>query len=114
MRTMDHRLLERKGALSLFAYEIRKLSFLGLITSQSGHAGLPFGAAELGAYLFGKFLKISSKNPEWLGRDRFVLSAGHGSLLLYSALHLLGFEISERDIRAYRVFWLEDSKPSRY
>ncbi len=70
----------------------------------SGHAGLPFGCAEIGACLFGNFLRLSPTNPNWLGRDRVVLSAGHGSLLLYSCLHLLGFGISFEDILKYRQF----------
>ena len=97
-------ILKQEETLPLFAREIRRLSRLSLITSKSGHAGLPFGTAELGAYLFGKFLHLSPKNPTWLGRDRFVLSAGHGSLLLYCALHLIGFDISERDLQNYRTF----------
>lgn len=90
--------------LSLMAQKMRELSSLALLTSRSGHAGLPFGSAELGAYLFGKFLNLSPENPNWLGRDRFILSAGHGSLLLYTSLHLLGFPIFVEDIESYRSF----------
>lgn len=90
--------------LSLFAAEIRRLSAAALKTSQSGHAGLPFGCAEIGAYLFGHFLRLDPAYPTWDGRDRFVLSAGHGSLLLYTALHLLGFPIDKSDLFRYRQF----------
>ncbi len=101
---MQTYLLEEKQFLSSFASEIRKMSRRALISSRSGHAGLPFGAAELGAYLFGKFLHLSPNNPNWMGRDRFVLSAGHGVLLLYTALHLIGYDLSEEDIQKYRRF----------
>jgi transketolase len=64
---------------------------------------LPLGAAEIGTYLFGKVLRHNPKNPEWMGRDRFVLSAGHGSMLLYSLLHLCGYDLSMDELKNFRV-----------
>ncbi len=61
-------------------------------SAKSGHPGLPMGAADIATVLFTKFLKFDPKNPDWPDRDRFILSAGHGSMLLYSCLHLLGYE----------------------
>src|SRR4029077_6065096 len=60
--------------------------------AKSGHPGLPMGAADIATVLFTRYLKIDPANPAWPDRDRFVLSAGHGSMLVYAALHLLGFE----------------------
>ena len=67
-----------------------------------GHCGLPLGCAEIGTVLFGEFLKFDPKAPDWADRDRFVLSAGHGSMLLYSLLHLSGYEVSLEDISRFR------------
>jgi transketolase len=68
----------------------------------SGHLGLPLGCAELGVVLFSEFLRHDPRAPDWPDRDRFVLSAGHGSMLLYSLLHLSGYGISIDDIRSFR------------
>ena len=70
--------------------------------ADSGHPGLPLGCAEIGAYLWGSFLRCDPKNPSWPGRDRFVLSAGHGSMLLYSCLHLSGYDLSLEDLKNFR------------
>lgn len=69
-----------------------------------GHPGLPLGCAEIAAYLYGTGLNQNPKNPNWKGRDRFILSAGHGSTLLYSALHLAGFDLSLEDLKNFRQF----------
>ncbi|MCF6302567.1 MAG: transketolase [Devosiaceae bacterium] len=74
------------------ANAIRILSLDSVERAKSGHLGLPLGAADIATVLFSKFLKFDPKAPNWPDRDRFVLSAGHGSMLLYSALHLLGYE----------------------
>ncbi len=74
------------------ANAIRILSLDSVERAKSGHLGLPLGAADMATVLFSKFLKFDPKDPKWFDRDRFVLSAGHGSMLLYSALHLLGYE----------------------
>ncbi len=74
------------------ANAIRVLSLDSVERAKSGHLGLPLGAADMATVLFSKILKFDPKAPNWPNRDRFVLSAGHGSMLLYSALHLLGYE----------------------
>lgn len=74
------------------ANAIRILSLDSVERAKSGHLGLPLGAADMATVLFSKILKFDPKAPDWPNRDRFVLSAGHGSMLLYSTLHLLGYE----------------------
>ncbi|MBF5050506.1 Transketolase [Candidatus Clavichlamydia salmonicola] len=81
---------------------IRQLSIDAIQKANSGHPGAPLGCAELGAYLYGQALQHNPKNPRWANRDRFVLSAGHASMLLYSCLHLAGFDISLDDICDFR------------
>ena len=81
---------------------IRVLSAASVEKANSGHPGMPMGMAEVGTVLFGNILNISNKNPDWINRDRFVLSAGHGSMLLYSLLHFNGYDISMDDIKAFR------------
>jgi transketolase len=88
--------------LSTIANTVRELSIEAVQKANSGHPGLPMGCAELGAYLYGCLLRHNPKNPQWLNRDRFVLSAGHGSMLLYSVLHLSGFPLSIDDIKQFR------------
>jgi transketolase len=71
--------------------------------SQSGHLGLPLGCAEIGAVLYGHELRHCPSHPEWLDRDRFVLSAGHGSMFLYAWLHLAGYrDLSLDEIKRFR------------
>lgn len=84
------------------ANTIRGLSMDAVQKADSGHPGLPMGCAELGAYLWGSFLRYNPKNPKWINRDRFILSAGHGSMLLYSCLHLSGYNLSLEDIENFR------------
>jgi len=74
------------------ANAIRFLAIDAVEAAQSGHPGLPMGAADIATVLATRFLKVDPTDPCWPDRDRFVLSAGHGSMLLYSVLHLLGFE----------------------
>lgn len=93
---------ELKKQLSKIANTIRELSMEAVQKADSGHPGLPMGCAEFGAYLYGVLLRHNPKNPKWLGRDRFVLSAGHGSMLLYACLHLAGFNLSMDEIRRFR------------
>ena len=71
---------------------IRFLSIDAVQKANSGHPGMPMGMADVATVLFKNFLKFNPKNPNWLNRDRFVLSAGHGSMLLYSLLHLTGYK----------------------
>jgi len=82
---------------------IRFLSIDAVQKANSGHPGMPMGMADVATVLFKKFLKFNPKNPNWLNRDRFVLSAGHGSMLLYSLLYLTGYKsISLKDIKNFR------------
>ncbi|HVX99806.1 MAG TPA: transketolase [Pseudorhodoplanes sp.] len=78
--------------LSSMANAVRFLSMDAVEQAKSGHPGLPMGAADVATVLFAKFLKFDAADPQWPDRDRFVLSAGHGSMLIYSLLHLLGYE----------------------
>jgi len=91
-----------KKQLEKIAMTVRGLSMEAVQKANSGHPGLPMGCAEFAAYLWGIQLRYNPKNPKWLGRDRFVLSAGHGSMLLYSMLHLSGYNLSMDDIKAFR------------
>jgi transketolase len=85
------------------ANAIRFLSMDAVEAANSGHPGLPMGAADIATVLFSKFMKFDPMNPKWPDRDRFVLSAGHGSMLLYSVLYLLGYEdMAIEDIRNFR------------
>merc|ERR1719486_947677 len=68
----------------------------------SGHLGLPLGAAEMGAVLFGQSMTFNPDDPQWVNRDRFVLSAGHGSMFLYSWLHLAGYDIPKDEVANFR------------
>jgi transketolase len=91
-----------KLQLSKIANTIRGLSVDAIQKADSGHPGLPMGCAEIGAYLYGVLLKHNPKDPKWINRDRFILSAGHGSMLLYSCLHLSGFNLSLEDLKSFR------------
>ena len=82
---------------------IRFLSIDAVQKANSGHPGMPMGMADVATILFKNFLKFNPKNPNWLNRDRFVLSAGHGSMLLYSLLYLTGYKsVSLEDIKNFR------------
>ncbi len=81
---------------------IRILSAEAIQKANSGHPGICLGAAPIGYEVFADFLNFSYKNPNWDNRDRFILSAGHGSMLLYSLLHLFGYGISIEDIKNFR------------
>ncbi len=89
--------------LKLMAKTLRALSLDAVQTANSGHPGLPLGCAELMAYLYlSSDFRFHSGDPCWLARDQFVLSAGHGSALLYSALHLMEYDISLEDLKQFR------------
>jgi transketolase len=81
---------------------VRVLSMDAVERANSGHPGTPMALAPVGYVLFQRHLRHNPKDPEWLDRDRFVLSCGHASMLLYSLLHLSGYELSEEDIRSFR------------
>ena len=81
---------------------IRILSIEGIQKSNSGHPGLPLGAAPMAYTLWSKAMTHNPSNPDWVNRDRFILSAGHGSMLLYSMLHLFGYGLSIEDLQNFR------------
>ena len=92
-------------ALSRAATEARGLAMDAVHTCSSGHLGLPLGCAEIGAVLFGHVLRYNPEEPRWLNRDRFVLSAGHGSMFLYSWLHLAGYPLMDlENVKRFRAF----------
>lgn len=86
----------------LAVHTIRTLSMDAVQKANSGHPGMPMGMADAAYVLFHRFLRVNPENPSWFNRDRFVLSAGHGSMLQYSLLHLLGFELSIDDLKQFR------------
>ncbi len=88
--------------LSRAANEARGLCMDAVQASKSGHLGLPLGCAEMGAVLFGYALKYNPDKPRWIGRDYFVLSAGHGSMFLYAWLHLSGYDLPMSEIKRFR------------
>ena len=88
---------------SLCINSIRMLAVDAVNKSNSGHPGLPMGCAPMGYTLWDQFLRHNPKNPKWFNRDRFVLSAGHGCMLLYALLHLTGYDsVSIEDIKQFR------------
>jgi len=89
-------------ALSRAATEARGLAMDAVQASQSGHLGLPLGCAEIGAVLYGYALKQNPDKPRWIGRDYFVLSAGHGSMFLYAWLHMSGYDLPMSEIKRFR------------
>ena len=88
--------------LSRAATQARGLAMDAVQAANSGHLGLPLGDAEIGAVLFGHALRYFPEDPHWINRDRFVLSAGHGSMFLYGWLHLAGFDLSLDELRNFR------------
>lgn len=96
MSDLDH------AALSQAANEARGLAIDAVHACSSGHLGLPLGAAEIGAVLFGADLRYHPGQPKWLNRDRFVLSAGHGSMFLYGWLHLAGYDLPLEEVKNFR------------
>src|SRR4026208_2047513 len=81
---------------------IRTLSIDAVQKAQSGHPGLPLGAAPMAYVLWTRLLRHNPQNPKWENRDRFLLSAGHGSMLIYSLLHLTGYDLSLAEIKSFR------------
>src|ERR1700761_6068880 len=81
---------------------IRILSADGVQAANSGHPGMPMGAAAMAYTLWMRFLQYNPGNPNWFNRDRFVLSAGHGSMLLYSLLHLTGYDLPLDELKRFR------------
>ena len=89
-------------ALEKIALSIRTLSMDAVQKANSGHPGLPMGCAEIGAYVYGEVLNYYPKDPKWMNRDRFILSAGHGVMLLYSLLHMSGYELPFEELKNFR------------
>src|SRR5213075_201053 len=81
---------------------IRALSLDAVQKAESGHPGLPLGAAPMAYVLWTRFLRYNPRNPKWQGRDRFLLSAGHGSMLLYSLLYLTGYDLPLEELKNFR------------
>src|SRR3979411_2985511 len=81
---------------------IRTLTIDAVQKAKSGHPGLPLGAAPMAYVLWTKFMRYNPKNPKWENRDRFLLSAGHGSMLLYSLLHLTGYDLPLEELKNFR------------
>jgi transketolase len=94
MKTIDERSIDA----------IRILSADAIQKANSGHPGLPLGAAPMAYTLWSKCMKFNPADPKWFNRDRFILSGGHGSMLLYSLLHLFGFGLTIDDIKNFRQF----------
>jgi transketolase len=94
--------VNRSGLDQTCINAIRVLAIDAVQKANSGHCGLPMAMAPVGYLLYTRFMRHNPKNPEWFGRDRFVLSAGHGSMLLYSLLYLTGYDLSLDDIKQFR------------
>ncbi|MGG4266122.1 transketolase [Peribacillus simplex] len=93
-------MLDKLDALSINT--IRTLSIDAIEKANSGHPGMPMGAAPMAYKLWTEYMNHNPKNPDWFNRDRFVLSAGHGSMLLYSLLHLSGYGLTIDDLKSFR------------
>ena len=85
-----------------YANAIRALSMDAIQKAKSGHPGAPMGMADIAEVLWNDFLQHNPANPKWANRDRFVLSNGHGSMLLYSLLHLSGYDLDINEIKNFR------------
>merc|ERR1719287_472627 len=94
-------------ALAKAADESRGLAMDSIKKASSGHMGLPLGCAEIGAVLFGQEMSYNPDDPSWINRDRFILSAGHGSMFIYSWLHMAGYDLPLEEVANFRV---KDSK----
>ena len=90
------------NSCKIIANTIRGLSVDGVAAANSGHPGMPLGMADVCAVLWSEHMNFNPKKPKWLNRDRFILSAGHGSMLIYSLLHLYGYDLSMDDLKAFR------------
>jgi transketolase len=93
---------DKMAALATAANEARGIAMDSIAAAHSGHMGLPLGAAEIGASLYGSQMTYNAKDPQWINRDRFILSAGHGSMFLYSWLNLAGFDLPMEEVKNFR------------
>src|SRR5712692_2076031 len=99
----DQLMMTSRAQHDRMANAIRALAMDAVERAKCGHPGLPMGAADIATVLFGRFLKFDPADPAWPDRDRFVLSAGHGSMLIYAVLHLLGYEkMTIEEIKRFR------------
>jgi transketolase len=94
--------VDTMAALATAANEARGLAMDSIAAAHSGHMGLPLGAAEVGASLYGSQMQYNPKDTQWVNRDRFILSAGHGSMFLYSWLNLAGYDLSIDELKQFR------------
>merc|ERR1712232_93314 len=94
--------VDTMAALATAANEARGLAMDSIAAAHSGHMGLPLGTAEIGAVLFGSKMMYNPDDPTWINRDRFVLSAGHGSMFLYSWLHMAGYALPKEELGKFR------------
>ena len=93
---------KEKTSRTQLANAIRVISMDAIQKSNSGHPGAPMGMADMAEVLYNDFVQHNPKNPLWSNRDRVVLSNGHGSMLMYSLLHLTGYDLSMDDIKNFR------------
>jgi len=93
----DAKAVSEKATPKQMADAIRVLSMDGVEKAKSGHPGMPMGMADVATVLFSRFLKFDASRPDWADRDRFILSAGHGSMLIYSLLHLTGYKAATKE-----------------
>jgi transketolase len=93
---------DKMAALATAANEARGLAMDSIAAAHSGHMGLPLGAAEVGAVLYGSQMSYNAEDPQWVNRDRFILSAGHGSMFLYSWLNLAGYDLPMEELMNFR------------
>lgn len=93
---------DKMAALATAADEARGLAMDSIAAAHSGHMGLPLGAAEIGSVLYGSQMTYNPKDPAWINRDRFILSAGHGSMFVYSWLNLAGYDLPMEEIKNFR------------
>ncbi|HKU65461.1 MAG TPA: transketolase, partial [Rhizomicrobium sp.] len=101
--TLPDQTLPEQNKVRRLANAIRMLSVDAVETAKSGHPGLPMGMADVATVLFSRFLKFNAAEPGWPDRDRFVLSGGHGSMLLYSLLWLTGYpKVTIEDLKHFR------------
>ena len=107
MQVTAEPLVAEPTVLAKAADEARGLAIDSISKAKSGHMGLPLGCAEIGAILFGQEMSYNPADPKWINRDRFILSAGHGSMFLYSWLHMAGYDLPKEEVANFRA---KDSK----
>ena len=98
---------------SSMANAIRALAMDAVQQANSGHPGAPMGMADMAVALWGDHLRHNPRNPHWIDRDRFVLSNGHGSMLIYALLHLTGYDLPMSELRNFRQLHSKDRKSTR-